>query len=446
MTAKTRIGVIGNDGFREQLLQALAAADRDQLEFHFRWYRHQDEAVTLTRELQSVADALFFSGAVPYYIAEAAGLIDRPATFVSHDEISLLKGFFELQQAGVDVSAISIDSVPESIIKSVCAELQIPTDGLRWKPLDGSKINEDFVQFHIGNFELGVTRFALTCRSLVYDQLLARGIPCHYMFWTKRTVLDALDRLVNSYLQDRYRGSQIAIGLIRARMLPFDGTLSHSRRLQLDLQRHLFSYADKLKVGLLELGDGLHLFYTTYGALLGTTASFRHLPELGELSTAGVSANIGIGTGQSAVLAENGARHALAHAERRGPGAAYALLEGRDLVGPIGDDRGARLVRVDDTRLQRLADRIGVATTSLARLVELSEREPLTVVSAEYLAESIGTSPRTARRLLNQLCEHDLARVAGQEMPSGHGRPRRLYRLSLGAGASDHGGQVEGHD
>jgi len=250
------------------------------------------------------------------------------------------------------------------------------------------------------------------------------------MFWTKHTILKALDLLVSNLLQQRYRGSQIAIGLLRVNTPQFNGAIADARRHALALETYLLAFSDRLGVNLLDIGSGLHLFYTTYGALRRQTEGFAVAPALEPVPLPGFSLQIGIGTGASAAIAEDGARKALHQAEQRADDGLYIVFDGDRLVGPLGQDR-TRLIRVEDAAIVQLAERTGVTAANLARLLETVGEDRSRAYSAVELAAILDSTSRTARRVLTRLTEAGFAVPVGESTPIGQGRPSTLYRIDL---------------
>lgn len=427
--SKIKIGIIGNAEFSEPLDHALRSADSD-LDLHVRLYDGQDEAIGLARELEGIVDAILFSGPVPYHLALARGPLSIPASYVVFDEVSLVKAFFDLVRVGVDPSTISVDTISDDIIADVSRELNISLDGIKSMPLREGGVHDDFTGFHIRHYRAGSTTYALTCRSLVQRELAQQGVPCHFMFWTKHTILKALDLLVSNLLQHRYRGSQIAIGLLRVRTPEFTGSIADGRRHALELETYLLDYSESLGVNLLDIGNGLHLFYTTYGAIRRLTQDFTVAPAFSTFPHPGFSFEIGIGTGVSAAIAEEGAHKALHQAEQTGGTGIHIVFDGNRLIGPLGQGR-SRLIRVEDSLVLQLADKTGITAANLARILEAVGEDRSRGYSAVELAVILNTTSRTARRVLTKLAETGFAAAIGESAPIGHGRPSAIYRIDL---------------
>ena len=65
------------------------------------------------------------------------------------------------------------------------------------------------------------------------------------------------------------------------------------------------------------------------------------------------------------------------------------------------------------------------------KILSVQKRTDNYSVNASVLAEWLKMTPRNARRILNNLVEHGIAEVIGEEAPSSKGRPRNIYRVKL---------------
>ena len=438
MTNEIRIGIVCNADFRDKLDAALSDAD-PRLQFEVRCYTHQEQASDYAAELEPLVDAILFSGPVPYYISlETRGPFSVLADFVLYDEVSLIKAFFDLASRDIDLSTISVDTISTATVRDVCGEIGIDPGGIRTMPLVEGGIHDDFASFHIANYRAGRTTHALTCRSMVKAKLDEAGIPSHYMFWTKHTILKALDLLVSRYMQARYRGSQIAVGLLRANIPSIHASIAETRRMVLEMERQLLESADRLGVNLVDIGNGLHLFYSTYGAMkmqtqdFTTAPYFQSSPQLRDYSF-----RMGIGTGPNAATAEEGARKALYRADLDDNDSVFVVFDNDRLIGPLGAASNSRIIRVADAEIRRLADKIGITSANLARILEALETDRNAVYSAVELARILDTTSRTARRVFARLTAAGFARSVGESAAVGQGRPTTLYKIDISPRGGD---------
>lgn len=432
MTNEIRIGIVCNADFRDKLDAALSDAD-PRLQFEVRCYTHQEQASGYAAELEPIVDAILFSGPVPYYISlEKRGPFSVPADFVVYDEVSLLKAFFDLASRDIDLSTISVDTISTATVRDVCGEIGIDPGGIRTMPLVEGGIHDDFAGFHIENYRAGRTTHALTCRSVVKATLDEAGIPCHFMFWTKHTILKALDLLVSRYMQARYRGAQIAVGLLRVGIPSIHASIAETRRMVLEMESQLLEAADRLGVNLVDIGNGLHLFYSTYGAMKTQTQDFTTAPYLqSSPQLRSYSFRMGIGTGPNAAVAEEGARKALYRAELDENDGVFIVFDNDRLIGPLGAASSSRIIRVADAEIRRLADKIGITAANLARILEALEADRNAIYSAVELAKILDTTSRTARRVFARLAAAGFAHSVGESAAVGQGRPTTLYKIDI---------------
>ena len=432
MTNEIRIGIVCNADFRDKLDAALSDAD-PRLQFEVRCYTHQEQASGYAAELEPIVDAILFSGPVPYYISlEKRGPFSVPADFVVYDEVSLLKAFFDLASRDIDLSTISVDTISTATVRDVCGEIGIDPGGIRTMPLVEGGIHDDFAGFHIENYRAGRTAHALTCRSVVKATLDEAGIPCHFMFWTKHTILKALDLLVSRYMQARYRGAQIAVGLLRVGIPSIHASIAETRRMVLEMESQLLEAADRLGVNLVDIGNGLHLFYSTYGAMKTQTQDFTTAPYLqSSPQLRSYSFRMGIGTGPNAAVAEEGARKALYRAELDENDGVFIVFDNDRLIGPLGAASSSRIIRVADAEIRRLADKIGITAANLARILEALETDRNAIYSAVELAKILDTTSRTARRVFARLAAAGFAHSVGESAAVGQGRPTTLYKIDI---------------
>jgi hypothetical protein len=425
-----KLGIVSHENFRTTVLNALKDMTNCELEIYPRWYSHEKESVACTQDLNHLVDIILYSGPVPYYLSKKHAPLVVPADYVSHDEVSLMKAFFELQKQGVDLTALSIDTLPENTLKNVCEEFRLSGERMIIKPLFESNLYDDFTAFHVDNYRSGRTTYALTCRSMVYDRLREIGIPCYLMLGTKTSVFHALERLISTYQRSKYQGSQIAIGLIKIKLPSLDQSpLLHSRRYQIEIHQRLLNFAEQLKAGLTELGEEMYLFYTTYGVLKQVTKDFTVVPPAN--LPGDMELNMGIGTGDTTSIAEEGARKALMKAEKKGGDCAFIMMDNREMIGPFGRIAGKYIVRTESPQLLSLAQELGVTPPVLARLLQLVKEEQRTNFTAEELSYEIGLSARSARRILSRLQQKRLAEPIGNETSADRGRPKTIYHIKL---------------
>src|SRR5258708_7812947 len=113
------VGVVGPEDLVQRVTAVGAPSGTNLIPLP---YLHETEAVELVEQSQSNVDAFLFTGVVPYTIATEAGVIDRPAMYVSYDGATLLRALVELLRLGHNVTQFSIDTLRRSEVMETLIE------------------------------------------------------------------------------------------------------------------------------------------------------------------------------------------------------------------------------------------------------------------------------------------------------------------------------------
>ena len=354
-------------------------------------YRHETEAVELVEQAHEKVDALLFTGVVPYTIATEAGVIDRPAMYVSYDGATLLRALVELLRLGHNVTQFSIDTLRRSEVMETLIEAKLPTDQIQVLPYRPGLTSDDIVAFHLLENEMPSVRLA----------------PSRY------SIRSTLQALVLTTTGQHVGDAQVALGVID---LPEpDDALA----------------ADLITLGgsLAALPDGRHLVVTTRGLLEQATEQFARMPLLDHLAARHSTAYVGFGVGRTAAEAEALARRAVSRAASIGMVAGVVSMSDdvEIVIEPSGDQPA---VSRGTESLPLLARRVGLNTQTLARMRELVATLP-DGLTTQDVADHLAVQLRTARRVLKRLERAGLADPIGSQQHGRTGRPPTVYLIRL---------------
>jgi hypothetical protein len=223
--------------------------------------------------------------------------------------------------------------------------------------------------------------------------------------------------------QRRLEDAQLAVAVVEVPTLR-EAALRQSARqsgeeLRLTVHRLLVQEAQRIRATVSPAGEHCFLITATRGSLAAATDGFR-VPPFTERarSELGITVEVGVGLGQTALDAEAHARAALARSHA-GPGARRFALD-REGHAVVPGPREPSLVRTGNPK--------GMAT--LSRLADkLAASDGAHVVDAETAGRLLGVTSRTARRLLHTLAEEGLAWPLPPSRIPQPGRPRQFYRL-----------------
>jgi hypothetical protein len=384
-------------------------------------YRDEQEAADQVVRLGTTIDVCLFASRVPYDYARAAGVLACPATFVPLSGSALYAALLKASRdTGMDPVRASVDVVSRADIEEAYTELGWPSQAVHVREDTGSPAV--VASFHERLWRRNQTSVAFTCLQSVAVRLSAAGVPAVTLRPTGSDIRVALRTaaLIGGYR--RLEDAQLALALVEVPALRDGGRRGSPRQsreeLRLTVHRFLVQEAQRIHAAVSPASDHGFLIVATRGSLARFTDGFR-LPPFADRARndLGVTIEVGIGMGRTAVEAEAHARASLGRTVAGG--GLRALAPGREGPAPIPAPRlpegGARRSRSLET-LSRLAQKLDATDANL-------------VVDAETAGQLLAVTPRTARRMLHILVEEGLAWPLPPNRAPQPGRPRQFYRL-----------------
>jgi hypothetical protein len=384
-------------------------------------YRDEQEAADQVVRLGTAIDVCLFASRVPYEYARTAGVLSCPATFVPLGGSAL---YAALLRAGRDTAhdpaRSSVDVLARGDVEEAFAELGLPTSDVHIREDSGSPAV--VASFHERLWRRKQTSVAFTCLQSVAARLTAAGVP---VFMLRPTGNDIRMALRTAALLGGYRrleDAQLALAIVEVPALRDGGRRAAPRQsreeLRLTVHRFLVQEAQRIHAAVSPTSDHGFLIVATRGSLARATDGFRIPPFADRArSDLGVTIEVGIGLGRTAVEAEAHARASLGRIQA--PGGVRGFAAGREGQPPV-----------PAPRLPEAGARRSRSLETLARLAEkLAETDANFVVDAETAGQLLAVTPRTARRLLHILVEEGLAWPLPPNRTPQPGRPRQFYRL-----------------
>ena len=383
-------------------------------------YREEQEAADQVARLGPAIDVCLFASRIPYEYARAAGVLTCPATFVPLGGGALYAALMRADRDGAhDPARSSVDVLSRGEVEEAFGELGVPATGVHVREDSGSAAV--VASFHERLWRRGETTAAFTCLQSVATRLSAAGVP---FFPIRATGSDIRGALRTAALIGGYRrleDAQLALALVEVPTLRDSGRRASPRQsrdeLRLTVHRFLVQEAQRIHAAVSPTSDHGFMIVATRGSLARATDGFRVPPFADRArSDLGVTIEVGIGLGRTAVEAEAHARASLGRVQA---GGIRGFAAGREGPGPVPAPRapegGLRRSRSLET-LARLADKLAATDSSM-------------VVDAETAGQLLAVTPRTARRLLHIMVEEGLAWPLPPSRSPAPGRPRQFYRL-----------------
>ena len=409
-------------------------------EFDIRYatYHNEEEVVHIVTRLHSDYELILFAGSLPYHMVKNQVLLNKPMFYIAFEGTALYRVLFQLAMDRefhlLDCPInVSIDNLQKYEAEECFEELNIDVQNLYFYENDIDYDIENTVQFHYNLWKNNRIDIAITCVGLVYEKLTELGVHASRIIPTRSAVRNTLEHMLLAGQKKRQQDAQIAVGIIDLRSLRDDNQLTEyqiQRRI-LALQHILIDYGEKSQ-SIIKWSDRELKFITTRGALHldnGKTAENKLLHEIYYKTE--LRPNLGIGLGHTASEAENRAREALKKAELNNSG--WFILDADGTVyGPIGNSVPLSYsIRNQNQELLELAKQARLSSSTINRLLSFFKVHGKDTITTNELANGLGITPRSARRIINKLEKVNLVAITGEEQPVHRGRPRQVFAIQF---------------
>ncbi|MEV0897802.1 helix-turn-helix domain-containing protein [Actinoplanes sp. NPDC049802] len=421
------IGLVVHAGHRERF----AEAARTLTGVSFSWTVYEREEQIRDRVGESLAagglDGLLL-GLVPWSRARDLIPAGLPVAVTRSAALDLALAWARARGNGWPATPVSIDTFATETVDEVAAALDLDRAAIATLPFDPEQSLTEVVAFHRDHLARTGAGYVITVRTGVAAALDGRAAVLHALA-TPGTIRADLHELALRVRRRRADEQRFAAAVFRS---PETGARAALRRALSEIP---------------ELGDAwIEEHGTREVVALAPAAVFERIT--GHWVTAPVSwhdataraeqpvgAFAGFGIGPSARQSVSLAEQAADRAERDGTPAAYLITDDGVMIGPMGGAAGPPLTYTyrQHGGLEELAGRAGLSPATLSRLAALERSLAGRPVSPGEVAEALGITDPSGRRLIRKLTEAGLVAAEGSTQPHHKGRPARLYRLAITA-------------
>ncbi|HEY9577558.1 MAG TPA: transcriptional regulator, partial [Pseudobacillus sp.] len=385
-------------------------------------YNQPEEATELVKHLKP-CDALFFSGALPYYFSkEVHESIPIPSLYLEQDETAIAISLLSLiSSKNIPMERISIDLTESSFFKNILTDIGIhraPLHVIDYADKLPNKFDiNDIVHFHYSRFQLGKVDLALTSIHAVYDRLIQLGVPAQRMIDPIKSLIHGLQDAKAQAELSKSHSATIAAGYI---------SLKQSEKSQ---KRHLEAFAHKMNATIQQSAEANFLLYSTRGDIeivMNSDAFREFLVKWQE------PVSVGFGYGFTAAEANQNAKIARSfafHHEHESCG--YILTEDKKLLGPFPRENKTQRLKNDHPELLQIAKETKLSPANLSKIIEFSKFRQSIQFTAADLSDYLQVTRRSTERILKKLVDHGFVKIVGEEMTYQQGRPRSIYELNM---------------
>lgn len=430
---KIRVGVVGPEDSVNVICEVGKEFNKELDIIPFK-YTKVEETTGIVQKGESQVDVWVFSGQAPFAIAQTNQLTKK-AFFPQLNGSSLTKvlltiGYMERR----NLEHLSFDTLPEKDLRETFLELGLPNSGIQLYSYSGYKPTKELVSFHSSLFNSHVVDACVTCLNSVYVELKKMGVPAYRITPTRMIIRQTLNLARQKGETLHLRKSQIAIQLVQIgnmEKLVTGNVASYKvHRLNLQLQEAILDYTEAIAGSFVSLGNGRFIIFSTRGSV-EDPQSYHPAILLEKISViTDLTANIGIGFGETSLAAEQNAQLALIHARNYGPFYCFVVDSNGSVEGPLlQPDSIIFQYRTDNKAISDKLQKAGVTISTFNKILSIQKNISQNSVTSAGIAERLKMTPRNANRILNDLKKQGLAKIIGEESPVSKGRPRKVYQI-----------------
>ncbi|KXY09653.1 hypothetical protein [Bacillus wiedmannii] len=414
-----KIAVVGSKEFMENLLPI--AHKLEEIEIDSYIYLHPAESSELLKHLKP-CDFIFFSGALPYYMAkEIREQLRIPSTYLQQDETTVASSILSVMyHQRIQPHNISIDLVDRSFITNVFHDIGIKEnpqvfdyENMLWSKDEIKRV----IDFHVAKYQSGEAHLALTSIHAVYDELQKIGIPSERMIDPRQSIIHGL------------KDAKIKAELAKSHSATVGACRISSLELREGLLEQLDVISKELRGSFKKVDEMTFILYTTRGDI----ESIIKTNMINDLfaSIEGTIA-IGFGYGKTVKEAEQNAKIAQSFAKNNPiDHCFYILTSDKELFGPFPKEQRVQSLKNDNPELMKIAKETKLSPANLSKIIQFSQSHPSLKFTAADLSEYLQVTRRSTERLLKKLVDYGYAHICGEEMPYQQGRPRAIYEMNL---------------
>ena len=414
-----KIAVVGSKEFMENLFPIAQKLEGIEIDPYI--YLHPTESSELLKCLKP-CDVIFFSGALPYYMAkEIREQLRIPSTYLQQDETTVASSILSVMyHQRIQPHKISIDLVDRSFITNVFHDIGIKEnpqvldyENMLWSKDEINRV----IDFHVAKYQSGDAHLALTSIHAVYDELQKIGIPSERMIDPKQSIIHGL------------KDAKIKAELAKSHSATVGACMISSLELREGLLEQLDAISKELRGSFKKVDEMTFILYTTRGDIesIIKTNMINNLFASIEGTIA-----IGFGYGKTVKEAEQNAKIAQSFAKNNPiDHCFYILTSDKELFGPFPKEQRVQSLKNDNPELMKIAKETKLSPANLSKIIQFSQSHPSLKFTAADLSEYLQVTRRSTERLLKKLVDYGYAHICGEEMPYQQGRPRAIYEMNL---------------
>jgi len=429
-----KIGLVGLKTSIEQIVD-LADEYKHELDFISLPYVEINEVEKIIEEHECHMHAWFFSGPLPYEIAQRKLGPDKIMVHVPATESGLYKALLEMiYERGQIIEKLSIDTMTaNNISKEAMSQLTMNIPKIYTKMFELDVDTNELLNFHLKLWSEGKTEGALTCFPSVCEALREQGIPAYKMSMSTMEIRQSLRVLSEKVKTSYFKDTQIGVEIIEVeyfnKVAEEMKTPYNLQYLELRLKEMLIQLGEKINGSFSDKGNGRYMIFSSRGAIEREITTLEDTVQRLAFE-ADTTVAVGIGFGETAYSAEINAFRAIQHSKAMKKREIVIVQEDGLIVESPGKKEELHFSsRTQNELLIEKLKKGNISVKTYKKIVALIQKMGWNDFTTKELATHLEMTERNVRRIVTDMCKVDLAQCIGQETYATRGRPTKIYRL-----------------
>jgi len=369
-------------------------------------------------------------GPMPYQMCRDLVPPDLPVEITMPTQTDLAIALHRAASLGWGHSPASVDTFDRQTVREVVCEIGADEDSFSCIPFAPEQSVEDIVALHREFLARNQKGYVITLRTAIARELSGSGRVLNPLTVPSsiRVALHNLTSRVRAKHQDALR---LASGVF---LIPAQARSANLDRSRAGLMHLLLSTPELSDAWIENRGRNGVVAFGHRALFEKFTHNWQTISILGQAEASlRLRVAAGFGIGSSARTCVRLAEQAAHRAEHETAPCGYLIEERGLIIGPMA--RAATSLeftyREHGSALEELAHTAGISSATLSRIAAVDRRMAGEMITPSDLADALGITDPSGRRLLRKLTEHRLAVRSGSAQENRKGRPTQLYRLEV---------------
>ncbi|MCE7011247.1 helix-turn-helix domain-containing protein [Kibdelosporangium philippinense] len=363
-------------------------------------------------------------GLVPYTACRDLLPADLQVTVTKPASLDLALILSRAAGRGWPMTPVSIDTFEQSIVDEVAGALDLDGTQIATLPYSPDQSATEILQFHRDHPDC----YVITMRTAVARELTGRVMTAEKVVSAVRAELHELALRIES---ERASAQRFAAGVFFVSKQDGGVDLDKARVRLMNLLVETPEFGDAWIENRGRRGVVVFAHKVLFERITGNWVS---VPALAQAEASiGLRVVAGFGVGASARNCVLLAERAAARADQEALPCGYLIEDNGLMIGPMSAAQPSLsfAYRGHPSELEAVARDAGLSAVTVARLAALERSLRGQPIAPSDLADSLGITDPSGRRLIRKLVASGLVRPDGTSQTHRKGRPTRLYQLSI---------------